>query len=362
MFHSIILGRKKFGSQGWSRNYSFNDGDLTICGEVLHNYLAAYEQIPYDDLKYIFGEIMYGGHITDNLDRRTNSTYLEKLIKPEILQQMNLTMWHPGFKSPDPMKFDRDRYENYIETALPMEVPEMFGLHKNAEIGYLTQTAETLFGMIQQISGGSAGGSSGGSKINELIQLFLAKTPHPFASLDLAQRAAEKGRTPYVVVCLQESDRMNVLLKTIRNSLNDLDSGLKGTLNITEAMENLQASLMLNKVPANWFKVAYHSNKDLLVWLDDLIRRCDQFYAWGEEFITPNVLWISGLFNPMSYLTAIMQVTARKGMLPLDDMCLKTEVLNVFDPEEKTDTPAQGGYIYGLSLEGAGWELGRNEE
>lgn len=29
---------------------------------------------------------MYGGHITDDLDRRTNNTYLEKLIKPEILQ------------------------------------------------------------------------------------------------------------------------------------------------------------------------------------------------------------------------------------------------------------------------------------
>merc|ERR1719409_2537599 len=107
-FHSFILARKKFGAQGWSRMYSFNDGDLTICGEVLHNYLEAYEQIPYADLKYIFGEIMYGGHITDNLDRRTNSTYLEKLIKPEILLQMNMTMWHPGFKSPDPMKFDRE--------------------------------------------------------------------------------------------------------------------------------------------------------------------------------------------------------------------------------------------------------------
>lgn len=68
---------------------------------------------------------------------------------------------------------------------------------------------------------------------------------------------------------------MNVLLKTIRNSLSDLDAGLKGTLNITEAMEKLQSSLTLNLVPANWFKVAYHSNKTLLLWLEDLIRRCD---------------------------------------------------------------------------------------
>jgi dynein heavy chain, axonemal len=362
MFHSIILGRKKFGAQGWSRNYSFNDGDLTICGAVLHNYLEKYEQIPYDDLKYIFGEIMYGGHITDNLDRRTNATYLEKLIKPEILQQMNLTMWHPGFKSPDPMKFDRTKYEGFIETGLPMEVPEMFGLHKNAEIGYLTQTAETLFSMIQQISGGSAGGGEGGGKVVELIHLFLDRTPKPFPSIEMAQKAAEKGRTPYVVVCLQESERMNVLLKEIRNSLNDLDAGLKGTLNMTEAMEKLAGALALNNVPANWFKVAYHSNKSLLLWLDDLNRRVQQFDDWANEFTTPHVVWLSGLFNPMSYLTAIMQVTARKDFLPLDDMCLKTEVMNVFEPEEMPEAAENGAYIYGLSLEGAGWELGRNGE
>jgi len=81
MFHSLILGRKKFGCQGWSRNYNFNDGDLKICGDVLHNYLEKYEKIPYQDLQYIYGEIMYGGHITDNWDRRTNSTYLKVLIR-----------------------------------------------------------------------------------------------------------------------------------------------------------------------------------------------------------------------------------------------------------------------------------------
>ena len=47
MFHALILGRRKFGSQGWSKFYSFNDGDLTICGDVLHNYLSKYDTVPY---------------------------------------------------------------------------------------------------------------------------------------------------------------------------------------------------------------------------------------------------------------------------------------------------------------------------
>ena len=37
---------------------------------VLYNYLEANNRIPWEDLRYLFGEIMYGGHITDDWDRR----------------------------------------------------------------------------------------------------------------------------------------------------------------------------------------------------------------------------------------------------------------------------------------------------
>ena len=54
-FHSLVTGRKKFGSQGWSKTYNFNDGDLTICADVLYNYLSKYDVVPWDDLRYVFG-------------------------------------------------------------------------------------------------------------------------------------------------------------------------------------------------------------------------------------------------------------------------------------------------------------------
>lgn len=38
----------------------------------------------------------------------------------------------------------------------------MFGLHSNAEIGYLTSLGETLFATILQCSGGSGGGGGKG--------------------------------------------------------------------------------------------------------------------------------------------------------------------------------------------------------
>lgn len=39
---------------------------------------------------------------------------------------------------------------------------------------------------------------------------------------------------------------MNTLLTEIRSSLNDLDAGLRGALNITDAMETLAVKLNLN--------------------------------------------------------------------------------------------------------------------
>ena len=45
--------------------------------DVLFNYLEVNFNVPWDDLRYIFGEIMYGGHISDDWDRRLCSTYLQ---------------------------------------------------------------------------------------------------------------------------------------------------------------------------------------------------------------------------------------------------------------------------------------------
>ena len=38
-YHAVVLGRRRFGQQGWSRKYSFNVGDLMACANVLKQYV-----------------------------------------------------------------------------------------------------------------------------------------------------------------------------------------------------------------------------------------------------------------------------------------------------------------------------------
>lgn len=84
-FHAVVAERRKFGPQGWNKIYPFNVGDLCISVNVLYNYLEASSKVPWEDLRYLFGEIMYGGHITDDWDRRLCVSYLEELMQPELV-------------------------------------------------------------------------------------------------------------------------------------------------------------------------------------------------------------------------------------------------------------------------------------
>jgi len=48
--------------------------------------LICVAQVPWEDLCYLFGEIMYGGHITDEWDRKLCCTYLQEFINPKMVK------------------------------------------------------------------------------------------------------------------------------------------------------------------------------------------------------------------------------------------------------------------------------------
>ena len=147
-----------------------------------------------------------------------------------------------------------------------------------------------------------------------MIEDFEAQLPHDFDEITLDQRVQD--RNPYVCVVLQEVARMNILLRTIRASLGELKLGLQGALNMSDAMEDLMNAMGLNRVCALWQKYSYFSLKNLAAWFADMLLRSAQLDKWIEGSDCPSKtvpisLWISALFNPMAYITAILQVTAR---------------------------------------------------
>jgi dynein heavy chain len=117
----------------------------------------------------------------------------------------------------------------------------------------------------------------------------------------------------------------------MRRSLKELDLGLSGELQMSERMEDLFNSLYLGRVPASWTKLAYPSQRSLSSWMDNLIARAGQLQAWVEEPVSiPLVVQITYMFNPQSFLTAIMQKTAQKQKLELDKLVIQVRTKKTF--------------------------------
>lgn len=83
--------------------------------------------------------------------------FVQVYMCPELVDgELNLA---PGF--PSPPNSDYEGYHKYIDHALPGESPYLCGLHPNAEIGYLTSSAEHLFRIIFELQPRDLGAAVG---------------------------------------------------------------------------------------------------------------------------------------------------------------------------------------------------------
>ena len=120
-FHSALCERRKYGPKGWNNIYPFTILDLGVSADVMINYMKtndASEKVPWNALKYLIGEIIYGGHIINDYDRRFTATFLNEFMNDGLLDQAELFPFIEGkgisFKSPAPNLYEK--YFEYIET------------------------------------------------------------------------------------------------------------------------------------------------------------------------------------------------------------------------------------------------------
>lgn len=142
---------------------------------------------------------------------------------------------------------------------------------------------------------------------------------------------------------------MNVLIKYIVTSLQEIDLAFKGELTMTSKMEDLMQCIYLNKVPPLWAKYAFVSTRSLGSWLDNLKQRLDQLNLWKDDPVTtPKVTFLNRLFNPESFLTAIQQIFSREKEQELNKLTIQTDVLKKLYWEPDLPVCKEGAYVFGF--------------
>jgi dynein heavy chain, axonemal len=363
-FHAVMLERKMYGPMGYNMMYPFSIGDLRDSSVILANYMdnSGGGKIPWADLRYLFGEIMYGGHIVNDFDRKLCGSYLDCFMREELLDEMEMYPFNEdekglSFMCPAPQGYDK--YLEHIDQTMTVETPIAFGLHTNAEIDFRTTMSNRILQTILELQPRDASAGDGASPDDvskeitiDILDRFGEKK---FDVEEIARSIDDIG--PYQNVFMQEMEVMNNLLSEIIRSLKELQLGFAGELTMSDAMDTLKSCLYLDKIPPLWQKRAWPSLRPLQSWLTDFTSRLNQLDEWQNNPLSiPKVTWISGLYNPQSFLTAIMQVTAQKEKFELDKLITWTEVTKKLAVDEIESLAKEGAYIIGLFMQGARWD------
>uniref|UniRef100_A0A0G4IFQ9 AAA+ ATPase domain-containing protein n=1 Tax=Chromera velia CCMP2878 TaxID=1169474 RepID=A0A0G4IFQ9_9ALVE len=360
-FHAVVQERRKYGKIGWNVAYDFNESDFRISVQLLSMYLGkAFENgdpVPWESLKYLIGEAMYGGRVTDAYDRRVLVTYLDEYMGDFIFDtHQQFFFSQAGFDYIIPQVEAIDKYRESIAELPLTSSPEVFGLHPNAEIGYFTEAAKQLWLGVLNMQTSEGGGSGGINRDEYILQVasdVLSKIP-----TEEMKTQSEEGHVPRPteVVLVQEVARFQILINRMTSSLLDLKRALAGEIGMSAELDELGSSLLNGFLPPAWARLAPATMKPLGSWMAHFQKRQAQYEGWASHG-EPPVFWLSGLHIPDSLLTALIQTTCRKKGWALDKSTFYTECTAWTDPREVKESLEHGTYIEGLYIEGAQWSI-----
>jgi dynein heavy chain len=347
---------------GWNVNYDFNDSDFMIARRLVSMYFTKAvedgdELIPWGSIRYLVGQAMYGGRVSDGWDRRGLVVYCEEFFGDFLFDDCQHFFMSQGtgfdYDCPEGVQ-PVDVYKERVEGMPLVNSPAVYGLHPNAEIMFFLNSTKTMWRDLSDLQPRAAGGGEGVSyeeHLGGVANDIKEKVPE---QTDIVATRKLLGDTvsPEEVVLLQELARFNNLTKSMHDTLVDLGRALIGEIGMSDTLDALGNSLHMGELPGLWSAKAPWTQKPIGSWMMHFTHRDRQYQAWIKEG-SPAVMWLSGLHIAESYLTALVQTTCRLKLWPLDKSTLFTVVTRY---PTKDDVPAKlesGCYVEGIYLEGA---------
>ncbi|XP_012272400.1 dynein heavy chain 10, axonemal [Orussus abietinus] len=363
-FHAVVQERRKYDKIGWNISYDFNESDYNVCTTILDTYLnkaliTKESRIPWKSLKYLVGEVMYGGRVIDDFDRRVVKVYMDEYFGDFLFDAFQpFHFYHDDHVdyviAP---KGDRDSYIEFVEKLPLVNSPEVFGLHPNAEIGYFTQATKEMWTNLIELQPQTISTGTGISReefIDNVAKEILSKMPPEY---DMTRVKRNFGMTvsPSTIVLFQELERFNKLIRRITVTLTQLRKAIAGEIGMDNILDSVSTALFNGALPQEWANLAPATRKNLAGWMDHFERRIEQYTLWAG-CNEPVVIWLSGLHIPETYLAALVQMACRKNNWPLDRSLIYTAVTYFTKADEVEERPDQGCFVQGLFLEGARWD------
>ena len=363
-FHAVIIERKKYGPLGWNKGYEWMNSDFETSKKHLAIYIDNYKEVPFKILRFLIGDINYGGRVTDDKDM--------KLIQAILANYVNDLIFDDYYKFSDdgvyfaPTTKSISEVRTYLEKLPLDDSPDIFGLHANANIELQKKTVKEFMDPLVNVypRSGGAGSLSPSAIVQQLntdLELKMREVSDGIALpneeskiIYMTDRKGLKKKTPIGNFLIQERDKFSALLDVISTTFNVLKLAIDGKIVMSLQFEKVFDSFLEGKVPQMWQDKAYPCLKPLVSWIDDLIER---IHFLNKCFTLEGVsaFWLSAFYFPQGFNTAVLQSHARKNGDSISNYTFRTNPLPMMGKDMKA--PAKEGvYVYGLYLNGAAWD------
>jgi len=403
-FHAVATSRREYGPRGWNMKYPFSLNDLSIALTCTRRILDQGNGLDLEAIRYMVGNIIYGGHIVDFRDRHLCRTYMDQLITEALLMNDHDALLVPASEQ---FSFEGlqvphiSNVETYIAAAqdeigknLQNFTPLMIGmlpestavaaveqsLHAVSIAGVMMQADSDVDPTPQEGKGTDiySGHGSISSKTSSMIELAIDNLPQIPPSLtdsrilDLASSIAQRMRgnsdkpeIAYEAIYHRERQKLVAGIASIEKDMQSIDAVMNGEIVEQAYIRELINSVRNDTIPLAWIKLFFADtslldpNQSLSQWLARLAAIVAFQIEWtkiihGGECV-PHVIDLRCLFHPRSLFATVRIVCAAAHDKGFESFSLRTEVTSR-QPSTVSRSASGGGlFVCGLMLEGATW-------
>ncbi len=399
-FHSLIVGRQKYGFAGWNMQYQFSNSEFHSTLSFAQAMFAEAELrktkecINFHALRAVI-TINYGGRITDSNDALVLKTLSEKYISN---MSESSALFSKQYRQPAWASTDYVQARHHAVGLPAYDKCEAFGFYQNAEFSHFTTAFQDMAMFLKKVVGLEADSvqafcaqlkvgatdyrpvsrsalsfesASSVEQVRDSCSEFLTLIPPCIDKSVLQIRTsayikANGGKSHFIFAFFLHELTLIENVYSSTNALLDrilrciLSSGYKFNAAHDEDSDNQIkrdiSRIYRNITPETFQTLAFPFVTNMRAWFDRLRKAGEQI----NQFLfrsKPRCIWLGGINSPKGLLTAFRIENAIKKGWSLEETIISVE-LSRYDNETQIkdkDIPMEIMYISGCSLEGATW-------
>jgi len=379
-FNAVVQERLRYAPLGWSKKYEFNDSDLRCACDTIDTWVDQVgkgrdnippEKMPWNAIRTLISQAVYGGRIDNEFDQRLLNTFLERMFTVASFEnEFALVRNFEGdqITMPEQATHQQD-FVDWVERLPDKQTPAWLGLPNNAEKLILTTQGMDLTRNLlrtqlfdedddtssyETISRNEQTDQSGQRPLwmrNMLTSATHWKSLLHKTRLQNLVRTATNIKDPLFRFFEREVKLGVNLLKNVQKDLQEVVEVCEGNKKQTNHHRSLLNTLGKSLIPKQWNKYKVPDGWSVIQWIGDFSERITQLnnVVTNCNNLKNLHVWLGGLFIPEAYITATRQYVAQSNNRSLEELVLRVKVTG--DSGDKLDKHTFA--VTGLLLQGA---------